>query len=151
MLALIQQHLVIRLLSQGSIWHTHRPTEVISGEIRIGKELNRFQNTLKDWFWTCFIVGTLLIFTIQSLFACAAHILLSMWRELILQKQQGEVADDVDLGDSPYFFDPTPPQSDNVENMNDDDGQWEQMPEDRHETDPFTVEEPDLRLEESNE
>ena len=33
--------------------------EVLSGELRIGKELNVFQELLKEWYYTGFFVGTL--------------------------------------------------------------------------------------------
>ena len=33
--------------------------EVLSGELRIGKELNMFQELLKEWYYTGFFVGTL--------------------------------------------------------------------------------------------
>jgi hypothetical protein len=34
------------------------PVEVIRGEVRIGKELNAGQEVLKEWFYTCYIIGT---------------------------------------------------------------------------------------------
>ena len=140
-----QQHIVVRLASQGSSWQGSIPVEIVAGELRIGKELNKFQNTLKEWFWTCFIVGTLLIFTIQSLFVCAAHFSWRYWREMLLRQNQ----DNVDLGEAPYFFDATPPQSAGrrLDEEDDDNDQWEAMPQDNQEPVPSTREEPDLRQE----
>lgn len=33
--------------------------EVTAGEVRIGKEMNKYQEMLKEWFYTCFVFGTL--------------------------------------------------------------------------------------------
>ena len=44
-----------------------KPLEIISGEIRIGEELNDFQELLKVWFFTCYTIGTLCF--------CVVHLL----------------------------------------------------------------------------
>jgi hypothetical protein len=33
--------------------------EITGGELRIGKELNRYQEILKGWYYSCFVLGTL--------------------------------------------------------------------------------------------
>ncbi len=43
------------------------PLEVTRGEIRIGKELTDFQFLLRDYFLTCYIVGVIILSTIQLL------------------------------------------------------------------------------------
>ena len=56
--------------------------------------------------------------------------------------------DGVDLGEAPYFFDATPPQSAGaVLDDEGDDDLWEAMPQDNEEPVPSTHEEPDLRQE----
>ena len=42
--------------------------EVLRGELRIGEELNKFQELLKEWYYTAFFVGTL-SFAVFYLFA----------------------------------------------------------------------------------
>ena len=41
------------------------PLEVISGEIRIGNELTDFQFLLREWFFTCYAIGVLILSTVQ--------------------------------------------------------------------------------------
>jgi hypothetical protein len=41
--------------------------EVIAGEIRMGEELSYFQLLLKEWFFTCYLVGTCIFFALQVL------------------------------------------------------------------------------------
>jgi hypothetical protein len=41
------------------------PVEVIRGEVRIGKELNAYQNVLKEWFYTCYVIGTIVFLTLH--------------------------------------------------------------------------------------
>ena len=43
------------------------PLEVTRGEIRIGKELTDFQFLLREYFLTCYIVGVILLSTMQVL------------------------------------------------------------------------------------
>lgn len=47
--------------------------EVLRGELRIGKELNFFQETLREWYYTSFFVGTL----------CFASFYLMAWSLLL--------------------------------------------------------------------
>lgn len=132
-----QQHVIVKLISQGPSWQgsSNIPIEVIAGELRIGKELNQFQTVLKEWFWTSFMFGT----TIILLFQCLVYLVASF-----LWESQSETVqhDNVDLGETPYFFDATPPQSTTAQQQqqqhgvdNDDnpfsdeegDDQWEAM------------------------
>ncbi|CAB9512943.1 Putative adipose-regulatory protein (Seipin) [Seminavis robusta] len=79
------RHVVVRLVSQPqaskpysvattttttindqSATPTTRPIEVIRGEVRIGKELNAFQEVLKEWFYTWYFVGTMMFFSLHT-------------------------------------------------------------------------------------
>jgi hypothetical protein len=54
------QHLVIRIEAQQSqSASVALLPEIVGGTIRIGKELNAFQELVKVWFYTCFIFGTM--------------------------------------------------------------------------------------------
>lgn len=79
--------------------HTKIP-EVLQGEVRIGRELNHCQQILKDWFYTCYFLGTLLLFGAQ----------VGLW--IILQYYWGENRDEFE----PYFD----PSCDFEGNQNDD-------------------------------
>jgi hypothetical protein len=56
-----QQHVVVKIERPSSAQNL---VEVIRGELRIGNELTRFQEILKEWFYTCFCIGTLLFASI---------------------------------------------------------------------------------------
>ena len=132
---------MVKLVSQGQSWQGDRPIEAIAGEVRIGKELNAFQNILKEWFWSSFMVGTLLIFTFQSFLFCMANFMWDSWKAGLRRRREEEI----DLGDAPYFFDATPPQSAGGPFVDDDD-QWEAMPpQDDHDSVPPNVDEPEMQ------
>jgi hypothetical protein len=40
---------------------------VTGGEVRIGKELHAFQEVLKEWYFTCFSIGTFVFGVVYSL------------------------------------------------------------------------------------
>jgi hypothetical protein len=40
--------------------------EVISGEVRIGQELDSLQYLLKEWYYTCYMTGATFLFTLQA-------------------------------------------------------------------------------------
>jgi hypothetical protein len=134
---------VVRLVSQGSSWRGDGPVEVVAGELRIGKELNGLQSLLKEWFWTSFISGTLMILSCQCVFFFLANFMWESWTESLRRQRE----DGVDLGHAPYFFDTTPPQSAGGP-FEEDDDHWEAMPSPEDQEGVFThAEEPDLRQE----
>jgi hypothetical protein len=53
----IQQLVRVQIISS-SAPQQHAGIEVIGGAIRIGKELNAFQEVLRTWFYTCGMIGT---------------------------------------------------------------------------------------------
>lgn len=64
--------MVVRLLGKTShltrnsrLQQLRSPIEVVAGEVRIGRELNAWQQVLKDWFYTCYITGTFILFGSQ--------------------------------------------------------------------------------------
>jgi hypothetical protein len=55
------QHVRVKVLSDHPVDPTNNrrsPVEVIGGRLRIGEELGWFQELLKEWFFSCLIVGT---------------------------------------------------------------------------------------------
>lgn len=80
------QHVVVRIEAQGSVI-----PEVVGGGIRIGKELNAFQEILKKWFYTCFIIGSVMfgfVYMIQW------QILRAVWTTIY---QRYNTQDDFDI------------------------------------------------------
>ena len=45
---------------------TAETIQVISGEVRIGKELNRLQSYMKNWFYSCLVFGTFSLMLLKS-------------------------------------------------------------------------------------
>jgi hypothetical protein len=79
------------------------PVEVIGGRVRIGEELGRFQEMLREWFFSCLFVGT-------SAFAAAYlawwHLLRALLRHLRQRCGPAETYDDDGLdGDPPCELD----------------------------------------------
>lgn len=75
--------------------------QALRGELRIGKELNMFQEVLKEWYYTGFFVGTL---SFASLYLAIWLFLLGMMERLGLRYWHGleepecELDMDFDLG-----------------------------------------------------
>lgn len=63
----MQRYVTVQLVARGNAWQDSTPVEVISGEVRIGKELNWFQGILREYFYSCYVMGTLSIFVFQAL------------------------------------------------------------------------------------
>lgn len=89
------RHVVTRLVGQTPLLQRQGaggsqipPVEVVAGEVRIGKELNQWQQVLKDWFYACYFVGTMVLL--------GAHI--AAW--MILEYYWGENKDEYG---APYF------------------------------------------------
>jgi hypothetical protein len=79
------------------------PVEVIAGRVRIGEELGRFQELLREWFFSCLFVGT-------SAFAATYlawwHLLRALLRHLRQRYGPAETYDDDGLdGDPPCELD----------------------------------------------
>lgn len=71
-LPLVQHYVTVHLVPRENKKKHSMPffndsIEVIRGEIRIGKELSEFQYMLKEWFFTCYLVGSSLLFVVQIL------------------------------------------------------------------------------------
>lgn len=68
--ALFQRYVTVQLLARGNnnAWQDSSPVEVVSGSVRIGKELNWLQGILREYFYSCYIMGTLCIFVFQAVF-----------------------------------------------------------------------------------
>jgi hypothetical protein len=105
----------------------------VHGEVRIGKELSTFQNVLKEWFYTCAIVGVTFLFGLQvTMWAVVQQIWVNYWRQRQLQ-----VMDDDDDNNNPHnnVFDNTFSgggyeyfHDDNNHHDHDDDNEWDPMP-----------------------
>ena len=70
------------------------PLEVTRGEIRIGKELTDFQFLLREYFLTCYIIGVILLSTMQVVGLLSLR---SYWkhrhRQKIIRQMQEENED----------------------------------------------------------
>lgn len=84
------------------------PLEVLKGDIRIGKELNEFQFLLREWFFTCYIVGTLILCLCQ---AAALLGFRQIWRlrlrdQILRQMQEDDLSDHLELDESQLSQEP---------------------------------------------
>lgn len=71
--------MTIRIPSRDSHRKKSSPlVEVTSGELRIGKELNRYQEFLKTWYFTCYTMGTLIFAT---LYLVTFEIMRAYWEQ----------------------------------------------------------------------
>jgi hypothetical protein len=115
-----QRHIVVKLLSRGTQWTSGSPIEVVQGEVRIGKELSTFQNLLKDWFYTCAVVGVALLFSLQVVMWTVAHVWVDWRRQLALVEDDSphDASDTVNGGHTDIFHD----------DDNNDDDEWDDMP-----------------------
>jgi len=67
-ICILQRFVKVQLLARGNAWQDSTPVEVISGELRIGKELNWLQGILREYFYSCYAMGTICIFVFQAFF-----------------------------------------------------------------------------------
>jgi len=74
------------------------PLEVIRGEIRIGKELSDFQFLLREWFFTCYIVGVIIISTMKIVGLLLLKALMNHRRRQRILRQMREEQDDISEG-----------------------------------------------------
>lgn len=52
----VKRHVHVRIVPQQS---ASALVEITKAEIRMGKEFNTLQNILRDWYFTCYTIGTL--------------------------------------------------------------------------------------------
>lgn len=112
---LMQQHALVKIIlpttSQGT--HHHKVVEVTGGNLLIGKELNAFQEMLKVWFYTCYLIGTVIFAGFYVVQWSLARI---VWQELRRRSFQEEpvITFDFDLNsadmDDSMFEDIDPTQ-----------------------------------------
>ena len=74
----------VRLLPRGQAnqWEGGSQPEVTAGRLRIGKELNMFQLLLKEWFWTCLVIGTSIIAVAEGMILLVLRVVLLEWLEI---------------------------------------------------------------------
>jgi len=96
---------------------------VVQGEVRIGKELSNFQNLLKDWFYTCAVVGVAFLFSLQVAMWTVAHVWVDRRRQLSLVEDDNphDAFDTVNGGYTEIFHD------DDDDNNNNDDDEWDDL------------------------
>lgn len=59
-----KRHVHVRIIPQQS---AKALVEITKAEIRMGKEFNAFQSILRDWYFTCYTIGTLAFMMLYSL------------------------------------------------------------------------------------
>jgi hypothetical protein len=100
----IQQHALVKIIlpttsQQGTHQH-HQVVEVTGGDLFIGKELNAFQEMLKVWFYTCYLIGTLIF---AGFYIIQWSLVRIIWQELrrrSFQEEEPEIHFDFDLNDA---------------------------------------------------
>jgi hypothetical protein len=83
-----------------------KPLEVMTADIRIGKELSDYQLILKEWFFTCYTIGSSILFFSQLLVLVILRLHIKEQRS----KREMEEEASLNLGDlqeSGFENDPT--------------------------------------------
>jgi hypothetical protein len=62
--------------------------EVVQGYIHVGKELTDFQRLLKDWFFTCIVLGTIFFYALQIGIILGWQLYWEYQRGKILQQEE---------------------------------------------------------------
>jgi hypothetical protein len=90
-----QQYATVSLVMQDKGHHKELPLEVTRGEIRVGEELNDFQFVLREYFFTCYSVGVIFLYTMQL---TGLLLLRTYWKERqrahILRQMRGVQEED---------------------------------------------------------
>ena len=98
--------------------------EVTKGEIRIGKELTDFQFLLKEWFFTCYMVGAFFIFSLQILGLLIGRL---YWDYRATRRMQEDPSINLNL-DNSSFGSQFEPANESPVGSQDRDGDWEDLP-----------------------
>ena len=130
----------VQLLPRSGVsWNNTSVVEVVAGDIRVGKELNTLQLVLKEWFWTCLVVGTSIIAVVEGFGLLVLRVVFLDWlefrRQTLAQQQQQHQQDNDDErrrrggeqgmmdGEGPYDddeWDPMPSTDEEPEQSNDE-------------------------------
>ena len=70
--------------------------EITSGRIRIGKELNQFQEFLNEWFYLCALVGTTMISGVYMLLYQCLQLAAQSWWWYTMDEPDCDLDDDDD-------------------------------------------------------
>lgn len=89
--------MVVKILARGNTWR-ETPIEIVSAELRVGLELNRFQSVLKECFFTCYTIGVSFLFVLQALAVFIGISILEEQQEAALQQQAGRSDGSFDYG-----------------------------------------------------
>jgi hypothetical protein len=99
----MQQHALVKIIlpttSQGSNHH-HQVVEITGGDLLIGKELNAFQEMLKEWFYTCYLVGTLMFAGFYIVQWSVVRIIWQEFRRRSFQEEEPAIIFDFDFHDA---------------------------------------------------
>lgn len=111
MLSLRKQHVVVRIIPRTS--QLDALPEIIGGQLRIGEELDAFQELLREWFYVCLCFGTTVFSGIYFvLWLCLKEIAAAIQRRYALDEMSVQL--DLDEGsDQPGM------QNDRPVNLND--------------------------------
>jgi hypothetical protein len=100
----VQQHALVKIIlpttSQGTHHHHHQVVEITGGDLLIGKELNAFQEMLKVWFYTCYLIGTLIFAGFYIVQWALVRIIWQEFRRRSFQEEEPVITFDFDLDDA---------------------------------------------------
>lgn len=114
--------MTVQLLARGNAWQDSTPVEVISGEVRIGKELNWLQGILREYFYSCYAMGTLCIFVFQAFFFTVLGKYVEMQRE-----ERRRAVEEWEREHAGEEFDPNVHWEEQVPG-GEDNGEWDDLP-----------------------
>jgi hypothetical protein len=99
----MQQHALVKIIlpttSQGTTHH-HQVVEITGGDLFIGKELNTFQEMLKVWFYTCYLIGTLIFAGVYVVQWSLVRIIWQEFRRRSFKEEEPVITFDFDLDDA---------------------------------------------------
>jgi hypothetical protein len=101
----LQQHALVKIIlpatSQGTTCtRHHQVVEVTGGDLLIGKELNELQEMLKVWFYTCYLIGTLIFAGFYMVQWSLARIIWQELRRRSFQEEEPAIHFDFDLNEA---------------------------------------------------
>jgi hypothetical protein len=100
----MQQHVLVKIIlpttRQGTSNHYHQVVEITGGDLLIGKELNNFQEMLKVWFYTCYLIGTLIFAGFYIVQWSLVRIIWEEFRRRSFEEEEPVISFDFDLNDA---------------------------------------------------
>jgi len=107
--------------------------EIVQGSVHIVQEFNALQECLRDWYFTCFFIGTCIFASFYAVLWWMCGLGMAAWKQRYGQRHPTEHDDDEPL---PYGFDFMDDDHVQFEDMPASDPSQQQPPPPQHQEDP---------------